>query len=57
MATSGTERAGEAARVRYIGEVPRPPGEQSSEEEGDIREGGASDYLRTAIAGMEVGGD
>ena len=36
--------------------MPRPPGERSSEEEGERGEGGASNNLRTAMAGMGVGG-
>ena len=52
---SGTNRSGEAERVGGIGEVPRPPGEQSTAEEGEIGEVGANNNLRTAIAGMEVG--
>ena len=52
VATSGTERAGEAVRVGGIGEMPQPPREQSSEEEGERRGGGASDELRTMMVGM-----
>ena len=37
--------------------MPRPPGERSSEEEGEKWEGGASDDLRNVMAGMEVGGE
>ena len=52
--TSRMERAGEAGRVRGIVEVPRPPGERSLVEEGERGEGGASDDIRTVMAGMEV---
>ena len=51
-ATSGTERAGEAERVGEIGEVPRPPRECITAEEGDRGEGGASNELVTTMAGM-----
>ena len=51
---SGTVRSGEAERVRGIGEVPRPPGEKRSEDEGERGEYGASDEIRTAMAGMEA---
>ena len=57
VARSGMERAGEAARVGGIGEVPRPPGEHITVEEGGRGEGGARDNLITAMAGMEVGGE
>ena len=56
-APRGAVRAGEAARVGGIGEVPQPPGERSSVEEGERGEGGASDELRTAMAGMEEEGE
>ena len=37
--------------------MPRPTGERITVEEVDIREGGASDKLRTAMAEMEVEGE
>ena len=54
---SGTARSGEAARVRGIREVPRPPREKSSEEEGKRGADGANGNIRTAMAGMDVGGE
>ena len=54
---SGTARSGETTRVGGIREVPRPPGERSSEEKRKRGEDGASNELRTAMAGMEVGRD
>ena len=40
-----------------MGEVLRPPGERSSEEEREREEDGTSDELRIVIAGMEVRGE
>ena len=48
-------RSGEAVIVRGIGKVPQPPMKRSSEEERERGEDGASNELRIAMAGMEVG--
>ena len=56
-ASGGTERVGEAETVGGIGEVPRPPKEQSASEEGGRGEGVSSDELRTSMEGVEVGGE
>ena len=53
--TSGTERTGETERLGGTRETTQPPRERSIDEEGERGEDGASDNLRTAMAGMEVG--
>ena len=54
---SGKSRSGKAERVGKIEEVPQPPGERSSEEEGGRGEDGASNELRTVMAGIDIGGE
>ena len=54
---SGTVRSGGAERVGGIREVPRPSRERSSEEEGERGADRENNELRTAMAGMEVGGE
>ena len=51
-ASGRTGRTGGADTVGGIGEVPRPPGEQITEEAWERGKGGASDDLRTAMEGM-----
>ena len=50
-------RSGEAERVGGIGEVLQPPGEHSSEEEGERGSDGSSNKLRIVMVVMEVGGE
>ena len=53
-AAGGVVSVGGAGTVRGIWEVTWTPGEQSTSGEGG---GGVSDEIRTAMEGMEVGGD
>ena len=56
-ATSSTKRAGEAAMIQGIGEVLQLPGERITVEEGEGREGRASENPRTAMKGIKMGGE
>ena len=53
-AADGEDTVGGEGAVEGIWEVLWPPGGRSTPEEG---EGGASDKIKTAMEGMEVGGD
>ena len=54
VSAGGVESLGGAAAVGGVGEVAAPPGGCRTPEEG---EGGARDEIRTAMEGVEVGGD
>ena len=55
--TSGTEKSGGTETVGGIGELPRPPRERSTIEEGEGAMGGVNNELRTTMGEMEEGGE